>query len=197
MFYRNMSRRNRIKTTSIAKDFAYIFFCSLIVAGLLDKAVPQSVKVILTDNRLISPISRLQVHAQEATPTPEPVKVAENWDDFIKSAMKIAPIYNYPVKVLLAQAALESARGTSHYATTRNNYFGMNAVDWNPDLAYTYENQEQAIIDYILTIRSNFPDAWAVRDNPEEMIVRIKAGNYATDPDYIAKVMNMNEWRLY
>lgn len=47
----------------------------------------------------------------------------------------------------LAHAIIESAWGDSYYATARNNLFGLNAVDSNPNLAYGYPSKG-ACIDY-------------------------------------------------
>lgn len=48
----------------------------------------------------------------------------------------------------LAHAAVESAWATSYYATARNNLFGFNAVDSDPDEASSYASQRVSIIDY-------------------------------------------------
>src|SRR5690606_2565772 len=120
---------------------------------------------------VVTPVEdTVKAYAQsEEIITPTPIKVAENWDEFIPSANKIAPIYNFPIKVLVSQAAIESNRGLSEYARVRNNYFGMCAYDWNPDEACWYENQEQGMIAYILNIREMFPEAWENRNDPELM----------------------------
>ena len=48
----------------------------------------------------------------------------------------------------LAHADIESAHGTSYYARTRNNLFGFNAVDSNPDEASSYPSQAASIAFY-------------------------------------------------
>lgn len=152
----------------------------------------------------VSPLPQL-VSADDAsrsadvTPAALPyVAPSERWASFITSAKKIAEIYNYPANVVIAQAALESGHGTSEYAVLRNNYIGIGAFDSNPDDAFWFENQEQCLIEYMRTIRRNFPDAWDSRDNPEKLLRLLKdnsRGNYyASDPDYIAKVMSQPEW---
>ena len=63
------------------------------------------------------------------------------------------PIY------LLAHAFVESGYGTSYYAVTRNNFFGINAVDANPDLASTMgDSVDQGIINGAIWIQNNFYD---------------------------------------
>lgn len=124
---------------------------------------------------------------------------ASKWEEFVAASYKVSEIYNYPVNVVLAQGALESARGTSKYAVERNNFLGIGAYDWNPDSAFTFENPEQCVVEYMRIIRKNFPEAWDNRDNPEQLLKLLKhnsKGNmYATDPDYVSKVMSMNEWK--
>jgi LysM repeat protein len=56
--------------------------------------------------------------------------------------------YDLNALFIVAHAAIESAWGTSYYATARNNLFGFNAVDSNPDLASSYASQRVSIIDY-------------------------------------------------
>lgn len=46
---------------------------------------------------------------------------------------------------MLAHAAVESAWGTSYYSKTRNNLFGFNAYDSNPDQASSYASQGASI----------------------------------------------------
>lgn len=133
------------------------------------------------------------------SPTPSPLIVpGDNWDEFVAAVDKVAPIYSFPKNVVLAQAALESARGSSRYAVERNNFLGINAVDSNPNLAYTFENPEQCVVEYMRIIRKNFPEAWANRDNPEALLKHLKINKqgmmYATDPMYVNKVMSMKEW---
>jgi LysM repeat protein len=49
---------------------------------------------------------------------------------------------------IVAHAAIESAWGTSTFARQRNNLFGFNAVDSDPDLASSYASQRISILDY-------------------------------------------------
>ena len=53
--------------------------------------------------------------------------------------------YGINALMLFAQAACESAWGTSNYAKTRYNLFGYNAFDSDPDQASTFDNVKSAI----------------------------------------------------
>jgi LysM repeat protein len=55
----------------------------------------------------------------------------------------------------LAHADIESAHGTSYYARTRNNLFGFNAIDSDPNQASTYPSQAGSIDFY-----ANFLDKY-------------------------------------
>lgn len=194
-------REFRAKAT---KDIAYFVFCGVVFSGIVGAVSPTITAVSNSLASFVStPINNSKVLASTLGPSvePTPIPQAETWEDFKKSAEEIAPIYNYPVQLLLSQAAHESNRGLSQYAQERNNYFGMCAYDWNPDSACWYENEKQGIISYILNIRDTFPEAWEQRDNPEEMLRLLQnnsRGNfYASDPNYVSKVMNTPEWRSY
>lgn len=195
----------RLKTI---RDTIYIIFFGLITVGLIKHYQAP---------KLLSPVP---VHAQEVTimpqvtldpnkpfiisPTPEVTEEPRKeytWSEFINIAKKVAPMYNYPLKVLVAQAAIESGHGESSFARQRYNYFGIGAYDSDPNQAFSYENPEQCIIDYILTIKRNFPEAWDNRENPEQLVRLLKDNSYgmyyASDPNYVAKVMGTFEWRMY
>lgn len=61
---------------------------------------------------------------------------------------------------ILAHAALESAWGTSDMAISKHNYFGIGAVDHDPDNSYIMGNdQYQGIVDGAIWIRENYYDA--------------------------------------
>lgn len=140
-----------------------------------------------------------KVYAAVGEVSPDPsltLTEQTNWNSFVRAAYEVAPIYEYPVNVILAQAALESARGTSKFAKERFNYFGIGAFDHNPDMAFTYENQKQVIIEYMRLIKAHYPEAYAQRKNPDLMIEAIKEGGYATDTNYVAKIKGMREWRM-
>lgn len=124
-------------------------------------------------------------------------KKAEDWKEFTRMVKAIAPIYDYPPNVVLSQAALESARGTSRWATERNNYFGYTCYDGREEQSCSwFASPYEGIIEYFRLIKNKYPKAYAVRHNPELMIQEIKNGGYATDPLYVQKVKSMPEWGI-
>lgn len=182
-----------------------LMLVSVVLSGVVYYTqVPQGRIVI---NGLHSPISQAQLEEMfsmkaGASELPEELELppAPGWEGFVAAAHKVSKIYNFPVNVVLAQGALESARGNSRYSKERNNYLGINAVDSNPDLAYTFENSEQCVVEYMRIIRKNFPEAWEQRDNPEALLRALKVNTrgkmYASDPNYVNKVLSMPEWNI-
>lgn len=136
------------------------------------------------------------------------------WADFTESAMKVSKEEGYPLSVLLGQVAIETGRDPKN--APGNNWFGIKGsgtagtqrlATWEADSrgrAYNtyanfavYNSIDDAIRAYINLIKTNYPRAWANRDNPTKMIQEIKNSGYATDPDYISKVMSTPEFYTY
>ena len=103
---------------------------------------------------------------------------------FVKAAQEtgLNPIY------LFAHAACESAYGNSYLAVTRGNYFGINAVDSNPDAAYEMgDSVEAGIMAGARWIKENYYDDGLVT------LQQMKDGGYASSPKWehdIASVAN-------
>lgn len=137
-----------------------------------------------------------ETNMRNSAPTPAPL--TNKWEEFVQAVDKVAPMYNFPKNVVLAQGALESARGTSKFAVERNNFLGIGAFDHNPSLANEFENAEQCVIEYMRLVRKNFPEAWENRDNPEKLLKLLvknsRGKKYATDTAYVSKVSSMEEW---
>ena len=132
------------------------------------------------------------------------------WQKFVEAAKKVANEMGYPVSVILGQAALETGRVSS----PGNNYFGIKGsgtagtqnlatkeatsggqfYDTRSNFA-AYNSPEDSIRAYVDLIQRRYPQAWEQRNNPEAMVKAIKAGGYATDPNYVAKVMSTPEFR--
>ena len=118
----------------------------------------------------------------------------DTWELFVNRASKIAQDEDFPLSVILGQAALESGRGTSYLSRTRYNFFGINAVDWNPNLATEYASVEDGIHAYINLIKNHYKIAYANKNNPYKMLELIKSYGYASDPNYVGKVRKQPEF---
>ena len=120
---------------------------------------------------------------------------AEWVDRWYETAQQLSIEFGIPWEAVVAQSIIESGAGTSYYATTRNNFFGLGAVDSNPDNAYTYESPEAGWRGYYEFIQRNSSlysahgvFAEPTITNPYKYIEAIKAAGYATAPDYVESV---------
>lgn len=120
-----------------------------------------------------------------------------SWQDFVKSATKISQKTGFPLGVLLGQAALETGRGSSFNARSKNNWFGTAAYDSNPNAAFTFNSPEDSINYYIKNIGQLVPNWRQLTNNPNQLIQSIKNAGYATDPAYVQKVTSTPEFRQY
>ena len=118
-------------------------------------------------------------------------------DTYHDIAATLSISYGIPWEAVVAQGILESASGTSEFATERNNFFGIGAFDSNPDNAFSYSSPEEGWRGYYENIKktSTYRDNGAfvgeAITNPYVYIQIIKRAGYATDPDYVEKVSKL------
>lgn len=101
---------------------------------------------------------------------------------FINASKKsgLNPVY------IFAHASCESGFGTSYLARTRGNYFGINAVDANPDLAYKMgDSVEEGITAGAMWIKKNY------YDNGYCTIQDMKSAGYATSDTWVSEIINI------
>ena len=92
---------------------------------------------------------------------------------------------------LLSHAIIESGSGTSYLARTRYNFFGINAVDSNPDLAYNMgDGVDQGIIAGAYWIKSNF------YDNGYTSLYEMAEGGYATNPKWASDIASVYNYAI-
>lgn len=99
---------------------------------------------------------------------------------FIKAAKKTGynPVY------LFAHAAVESAWGQSDFAVSRGNFYGINAVDTDPNRAsYLGNSTHDGLINGAEWINANF------YKNGYTTLSRMESGNYATDPKWAKNII--------
>lgn len=112
--------------------------------------------------------------------------------------------------VIIAQSVLETGWGQSKIMMKANALFGIKAGSgWKGKVysSYTnevydgvecteyatfraYDNIEDSIEDYYKLIKNNYKKALNC-DTQKESIQAIKNGGYATDPDYVSKIMSI------
>lgn len=140
-------------------------------------------------------------------------KQTENFINKVKGgATQLWSIYKVLPSVAIAQAALESAWGTSGLATKYNNLFGIkgsyggnaaNMATWEVygGVRYdikanfrAYPNWETSIKDYgvFLNVNSRYKKALGLK-NYKDQIKAIHVAGYATDPQYQSKIISIIE----
>ncbi|OIO36639.1 MAG: hypothetical protein AUJ72_05775 [Candidatus Omnitrophica bacterium CG1_02_46_14] len=132
-----------------------------------------------------------------AMPTPALFPKNMSWDDLKVFFAKQANKRGYHRGALVGQKALESERGQSNFAKERHNYGGIGAYDSYPNQALSFNGPEDYMDYYDKMIQKRFPKAYEVRNQPKQFLEELKAGNYATDPDYVWKIVNTPEYREY
>jgi beta-N-acetylglucosaminidase len=98
---------------------------------------------------------------------------------FIEAANQtgLNPIY------LFAHASCESDFGCSNIATDRYNFFGINAVDSNPDAAYAMgDDIDNGIIEGAKWIKRNY------YDNGYTTLDAMHRAGYASDPNWASQI---------
>lgn len=131
------------------------------------------------------------------------ISTTEFIDRYAPYAMEQQVKYGIPSSVTLAQMALESTWGTSKLAREDNNYFGIKkGSSWVGGVGYhdddrpneafrRYDSVEQSIENhsYVL-LQPLYQRRCPVNDSTDHLgwIKGIKAGGYASDPDYVSKV---------
>ena len=130
-----------------------------------------------------------------------------------ENAKRGNPIFS---SVAIAQAILETGWGKSVLMMKANAIYGIKATtNWNGKVYNSktnevydgkvynivacfraYNNLEESIGDYFDLICGNYRKALAT-NSPLECIQEIKNGGYATDPQYVNKIMSIiNTWNL-
>ena len=103
--------------------------------------------------------------------------------------------YGIPWEAVMAQGILESASGTSRLARERNNFFGIGAVDSNPNAAKYFSSPAEGWRGYFEFIKNNpryrNHGAFDHPGDPIGYIQAIKAAGYATDPNYVQKLAGL------
>lgn len=93
-------------------------------------------------------------------------------------------------RYILAHAIEESADGTSNIARTKGNYFGINAIDSNPNAAYSFGTDVSSnIMTGAKWIREHFTDKG--NDSLYKMLHNNNPGPYASNPDWASNIASI------
>lgn len=133
-------------------------------------------------------------------------------DTIFKSVNKVNKENGYQLynSVIIAQSVLETGWGQSKIMMKANALFGIKAGSgWKGKVYSSYTNEvydgvecteyatfraydsiEESIKDYYKLIKNNYKKALNC-DTQKESIEAIKNGGYATDPEYVSKIMSI------
>lgn len=134
-----------------------------------------------------APIKEVKAAAVSPTQAPE---TGSLWENLINAVRETAPEKGYDPDTIIKQKALESDFGRSDFATERNNFGGIGAYDRDPNQAFNFKDITDYLNYYYKLIESRYPKAYENRDDPTKFISGLKEGGYASDPNYVWKVLN-------
>jgi hypothetical protein len=98
----------------------------------------------------------------------------------------------------LAHADVESAHGNSYYARTRNNLFGFNAIDSDPDQASSYPSEAASIDFYANFLKTHYLSPNGVYFNgatPHGVFVKYSSSHDA-EANTVVQIMNALESKI-
>lgn len=106
--------------------------------------------------------------------------------------------YGISALFILAHADIESAHGTSYYAKTRNNLFGFNAIDSDPNQASSYASQATSIDFYANFLNKYYLTPGAVYYNgatPHGVFVKYSS-SHDSEAQSVVSLMNLLESKI-
>lgn len=113
--------------------------------------------------------------------------------DFWQALVDAENTYDLNALFILAHADVESAHGTSNYATARNNLFGFNAVDSDPDLASSYSSQAVSVHDYADFLNTHYlkegEEYWGGAATAHGIFVHYSS-SHDTEAEEVVGIMN-------
>ena len=145
--------------------------------------------------------------AQKQNPTY--LAYIEQWKE---TAVQNQADYGIPASIIMAQALLESAAGTSELAVNARNHFGIKCTsEWFGGVYYydddskgecfrQYANAAESFKDHALFLqRPRYATCFEIAiEDYEGWAYRLKACGYATDKNYAPKLIKIiEEYRLY
>jgi hypothetical protein len=173
---------------------------------------PQSPEQAFPSANIPAPISN---PIPTPTPTPprkgQPTTSTPTSEAFLRDViLPILQQYQIPNAVGAGQFAAEGRLGGM--GADRNNYYNIGGYDSNPGGMPTYANPQEGVAAYakLLSTDPRYAAAYALRTNPESMMLAIQNANYAGDPttyqqrngdnpypSYSSFVEDTPEWKKY
>lgn len=114
-------------------------------------------------------------------------------DDFYQAVVDCENKYGLNSLFTLAHADIESAHGNSYYAKTRNNLFGFNAIDSDPNQASSYASQGASVEFYASFLSKYYLTPGAVYyngDTPHGVFVKYSS-SHDSEAQSVVGLMNL------
>ena len=173
------------------------FFCNFAPAKLLDMRIMKKAIVLSVVVCLSMALAAQKQNASYLT-------YIEQWK---QTAIENQADYGVPASIIMAQALLESAAGTSELAKNANNHFGIKCTsEWFGGVYYydddskgecfrQYGNAAESFKDHALFLqRPRYATCFEIAvEDYEGWAHRLKACGYATDPGYAPKLIKIIE----
>ncbi|MFT8425643.1 MAG: LysM peptidoglycan-binding domain-containing protein [Liquorilactobacillus sp.] len=162
-------------------------------------------------NTAISSASAITLNTSSLTSAP--VKVSAFINSIASAAQQVAQQYNLYASLMIAQAATESAWGTSSLSTRAHNLFGikysgsgsyitMNTSEYYSGTYHTvsakfqsYSSYSDSLVAYAKLISNNFSNSTKANAASVSIaasnLAKGKYGTYATDPTYATKLLSI------
>ncbi len=121
-------------------------------------------------------------------------------EDFIQKMLPLALYYQETEGILVSlnigQSFLET--GAGEHLCGGNNYYGMTYTKDGVAYFKKYDSMEESMADYIRNFKRPLYDEVLLADNYKDAVAAVKACGYASDPNYVAKVVAIiEEYELY
>lgn len=141
-------------------------------------------------------------------------QAGQSWNDLVEIGRKVAEQYGLHPSALVGQMSLETGRrvgpgqnmfGIKGTGPAGSNVLGTQEANQQGQLYGTqagfraYNTPQQSMEDYVklLSTEPRYKKAWEVRSDPVKFVTEVKKAGYATDPNYVSKVINTPEFKKF
>ena len=138
--------------------------------------------ILTTDSDLRTPSN---VTAEDINKMLEGTALYGMGESFVKAEKQ----YGVNALYIVGLACLESAYGTSSFAVNRNNLYGWNAVDSNPDKATSFKSRDEATMVVARALQKNYlTEGGAYFEGYTARDIDV---HYCTDKKHADKIVNI------
>jgi len=155
---------------------------------ILDFSSQKTIPIPPKEKEIYTQQIQPQIQQQQQINAPTQTNIKPEVSGFLENiAFPITRKYGIPDAIVAGMYAAEG-RG-SGLGAERNNFFNINAIDENPNLANYYDSPEEGVEAFAKLISERFADALKT-GNVEDILYAIEQGNYAGDPSTYSQRAN-------